>query len=413
MSVESFRKIYRSDRDRVVAGVAAGIADYLGVDTALVRIAFVALAFVGGVGFLVYLLCWAIIPVAPPGLLPIEESESSQRWNIEPRYLVIGGAAVIALLMIVRALDVWPGDGFVWPVILASAGLALLWTRADDERRAGFTRSLRELGASGKGTVLRLVLGVALLVAGVSTFLAASDAVVAAGRGLAAAAVVVAGVVLIFLPWWRRLVRELAEERRERIRSQERAELAAHLHDSVLQTLALIQRRSGDSEAVVQLARRQERELRSWLYGQDVPSGERSLAAALRSAAEEVEDLHGLPIEVVCVGDATLEEPLDSLVGAAREAMVNAARHSGDHLIAVYLEVDEDHAVVFVRDRGVGFDAAVVPGDRKGLTESIVGRMTRAGGRAIIAATPGEGTEIELEMPIRHAAASDVTERAT
>jgi signal transduction histidine kinase len=248
--------------------------------------------------------------------------------------------------------------------------------------------------------LVRLVLGLLLLVAGVSAFVATSDAAAAAARGLAAAAVVVAGLVLIFAPWWRRLVRELAEERRERIRSQERAELAAHLHDSVLQTLALIQRRSNDPDGIVQLARRQERELRAWLYGRAGETGERSLADALYVAAEEVEDLHGVPIEVVSVGDHQLGEPLAAMVAAAREAMVNAARHSGGQRIDVYLEVADGRAVIFVRDRGCGFDPASVPEDRKGVSESIVGRMTRVGGTATLQAVPGTGTEVELALTL-------------
>jgi signal transduction histidine kinase len=245
-------------------------------------------------------------------------------------------------------------------------------------------------------------------VAGVATFVALSDAAEAVGKGLVAALIVVAGLALIFLPWVRRLASELAEERRERIRSQERAELAAHLHDSVLQTLALIQRRSDSPETVVRLARRQERELRSWLSGPPRSSADRSLVAAVRRAAEEVEDLHGVPIEVVVVGDCTLDESLDALVAAAREAMSNAARLSGADGVAVYLEVADDRVTLYVRDRGVGFDPEAVPPDRKGVSESIVGRMRRHGGLATIHTAPGAGTEVELELPRSDAAAGSV-----
>ena len=402
MTSDSYRRIYRSENDRMIAGVAAGFGRYLGLDSAVVRVAFVAATFLGGFGALLYLVCWALIPSQPIGLAP---EPAPQRRRIEPSHLLIGIGAVL-LLLLVLVLDGWPGDGFVWAVLLAAAGLALLWTRASDERRAGLSRSFRELVQSGRGTTLRLTAGAVLLVAGVATFVATSDAAAAAARGLAAAAVVVAGLVLIFAPWWRRLVRELAEERRERIRSQERTELAAHLHDSVLQTLALIQSRSHDSDEVVQLARRQERELRAWLYSRDARAADRSLADALRAAAEEIEDLHRVAIEVVCVGDYELGEPLDSLVAAAREAMVNAARHSGRRRIDVYLEITHDRAAVFVRDRGSGFDPDAVPVDRKGLSESVVGRMSRAGGSAVVHSTPGEGTEVELELPLPAPAAT-------
>jgi signal transduction histidine kinase/phage shock protein PspC (stress-responsive transcriptional regulator) len=402
MATQTYRRIYRSDRDRMIAGVAAGFGDYLGVDAALVRVAFVALAFVGGLGVVAYVACWVLVPTPPPGVVV----ERAPARRIDTTRVLIGAGGVLVLLLLVRALDLWLGDSFVWPVLLVAGGLALLWTRASDERRADLSRSVREFGGSGRGTVLRLVLGAGLLVAGVSTFVAASDAAAAAARGLAAAAVVVAGLVLIFAPWWRRLVRELAEERRERIRSQERAELAAHLHDSVLQTLTLIQRRSRDPDEVVQLARRQERELRAWLYGREGAAAARSLAESLRSAAEEIEDRHGVTVEVVCVGDRELDEPVEALVAAAREAMANAASHSGEERVDVYLEVTDERAAVFVRDRGAGFDPATVPADRKGLSESIDGRMTRAGGSAGIHSTPGEGTEVELELPLSRTTAS-------
>jgi signal transduction histidine kinase len=193
----------------------------------------------------------------------------------------------------------------------------------------------------------------------------------------------------------------LAQERAERIRSQERAETAAHLHDSVLQTLALIQRRTGDPAEVTVLARRQERELRTWLTG-GAPAGDGgSFAAAVASAAEEVERLHGVRVEVVTVGDAPLDEGLAALVAAAREALVNAARHSRVDRVAVYAETSEDAATVFVRDRGVGFDPAAVDGDRRGIAESITGRLRRRGGHARVTSAPGAGTEVEMTVARR------------
>ncbi len=200
-------------------------------------------------------------------------------------------------------------------------------------------------------------------------------------------------------PWMARQARALAAERAERIRSQERAELAAHLHDSVLQTLALIQRRSGDARTVGTLARRQERELRQWLGGVAPAAAESSLAAALTAAAQEIEELHGVEVEVVTVGDCPLDDRLRALVGAAREAMANAARFSGAGKVDLYAEVGADTGVqAFVRDRGAGFDPASVPADRRGLRESIIGRMERHDGRARVESEPGEGTEVELTM---------------
>jgi len=210
--------------------------------------------------------------------------------------------------------------------------------------------------------------------------------------------VVFVGTVLVFGPWWVQLSRALTAERAARIRSQERAEVAAHLHDSVLQTLALIQRRADDPREVAQLARRQERELRAWL-NEESATGAESLVAALRDVAAEVEARHGVAVEVVGVGDCPVDERLAAVVAAAREAMSNAARFSGAERIDVYLEVDDERVEVFVRDRGAGFDRAAVPDDRRGLRESIEGRMTRHGGTARVVTAPGEGTEVELAVP--------------
>jgi signal transduction histidine kinase len=207
----------------------------------------------------------------------------------------------------------------------------------------------------------------------------------------------VVALALIFAPFWVRLARGLAVERAARIRSQERAEVAAHLHDSVLQTLALMQRRAGDPREVAALARRQERELRAWLNGRR-EAGEATVALALETAAAEVEESHGVPVEVVAVGDAPLDARAEALVAAAREALVNAAKFAGDGPVALYAEVAPERIEVFVRDRGPGFEPAAVPEDRRGLRESIVGRMERHGGRATVHTAPGAGTEIELVL---------------
>jgi len=209
--------------------------------------------------------------------------------------------------------------------------------------------------------------------------------------------VVIVALALILAPWWLRLVRGLSAERAERIRSQERSEVAAHLHDSVLQTLALMQRRAADPREVASLARRQERELRAWLNG-GRPAAADSLAACLEAAAAEVEETHGVPIDVVAVGDAPVDARGEALVGAAREALVNAAKFAGDGPLSLYAEVDHERVQVYVRDRGPGFDPSAVPADRRGVRESIVGRMERHGGRALVHSVPGEGTEVELVM---------------
>ena len=201
-------------------------------------------------------------------------------------------------------------------------------------------------------------------------------------------------------PWLLRLSSDLSEEREARVRSEERADVAAHLHDSVLQTLALIQRSAGDPATVSRLARAQERDLRSWLFDSH-GEGPDTLAAALRAVAAEVEDAHGVPVEVVCVGDAPVTEEDRPLVLAAREAMTNAAKHSGAGSVDVYAEATHAGVEIFVRDRGAGFAPDLVAEDRHGIRSSIVGRMERHGGSASVRSTPGEGTEVRLSLPNR------------
>ncbi len=213
-------------------------------------------------------------------------------------------------------------------------------------------------------------------------------------RGLALA---IFAFLVVFGPWFVRLGRSLASERSARIREQERAEMAAHLHDSVLQTLALIQNRATDAHEVATLARRQERELRRWLFDRS-PAGGDSIKAVMERVAAEVEELHGIPIEVVVVGDVPVDTRLDALVQAAREAMTNAAKFAGSGRVDLYVEVCEGRVEAFVRDRGVGFDPAAIPQDRRGVRDSILARMQRHGGRGTVHSAPGQGTEVVLVM---------------
>jgi signal transduction histidine kinase len=188
--------------------------------------------------------------------------------------------------------------------------------------------------------------------------------------------------------------------------------MAAHLHDSVLQTLALIQKHAGDGRTVATLARAQERDLRSWLYG-DQPPADTSVASALKAAAAEVEDAHGVPVEVVTVGDAPVSERLRPLVLAAREAMVNAAKHSEADKVDVYAECTDRATEVFVRDRGRGFDAQAVADDRHGVRNSITDRMRRHGGTAVLKTAPGQGTEVRLTMQTPGQASGSSTEEGS
>jgi signal transduction histidine kinase len=253
-------------------------------------------------------------------------------------------------------------------------------------------------GRAGRWLALREALGTVLAVFVAFIVLHQLTRGLRFGAAIGLVAIVAAMLGLLVVPWLVRLVRSLSLERAARIREQERADVAAHLHDSVLQTLALIQKRAGDPREVAGLARRQERELRSWLLERPGSDGRDTIAAALERAAAEVEELHGVPIEVVTVGDGPLDGRLEALVQAAREAMTNAAKFAGSERVDLYAEVAKDSVEVYVRDRGVGFDPQAIPADRRGVRDSIVGRMQRHRGRAEVHSRPGEGTEVELAM---------------
>ena len=213
---------------------------------------------------------------------------------------------------------------------------------------------------------------------------------------------VIAAIAVVLGPWWLRIARDLVLERQARVRAEERADMAARVHDSVLQTLALIQLRAHDPQQVVALARAQERELRAWLFDGRAPGSLGSattVAAGVRLIQQDVEAQHGIAVEAVMVGDCELDEDLAAMLAAAREATVNAAKWSGADVVSVFAEVEPEEVSVFVRDRGRGFDPDAVSSDRKGLAESIHGRMSRRGGSARVRSAPGQGTEVSLTMP--------------
>ena len=277
-----------------------------------------------------------------------------------------------------------------------SFGLAALWDRSEGSRRRGDARLLLP-GDRGERSVGRIVVGGLLLLVGLGLLAGGIDAISGLGTVVLAALVTAAGVTLVLGPWLVGLARDLGRERTERIRQEERAEMTAHLHDSVLQTLALMQR-TDDPRRMVTLARAQERELRRWLYEKGpAVEGER-LVAALRSAADRVETDFDLPVEVVAVGDMPLDDRTRAMVAAAGEAMTNAARHSGAGSISVYLEVGDGAVDGWVTDHGKGFDTGGIPPDRRGIAESIVARMRRHGGSAEVSSEPGEGTEVHLRL---------------
>ena len=327
---------------------------------------------------------------------------------------IAGGAGLLMVggLLLVRTTTLWPGDAIVWPALGALLGALLIW-RAP-ARRPGARRAWAAHAPStgerlaparrrrlARPEISRRGLGVALVLAAVIAFVWADGDVRPAGEAVLAALAVLIAAALIFAPSWRNLARSLDAERTERIRSQERADVGAHLHDSVLQTLALIQRDAGDARRVASLARTQERELRAWLAGERTPAADGNLAAALRAAAAELEAAGGGPIELVTVGDCPLDEPARSVLAAAREAMLNAEKFARESAVSVYAELSPQRIEVFVRDRGAGFEPQAIAPQRRGVRESIIGRMERAGGRARVRSVRGEGTEIELSIERR------------
>jgi signal transduction histidine kinase/phage shock protein PspC (stress-responsive transcriptional regulator) len=397
----------RRDRSRGwLAGVCAGIGRGYGIDPRLVRLGFVVATAAGGFGVALYALAWLVIPAGDP---------RGRRWLPTGRGAVevaLGtGLLVVSALLAFRELGIFFSDAVVWPLVLIAGGAALIWrgsaTAAPAPPEAPTAPLVRKEDRAGRRlasatlAVSRTGVGIALVIAAGFAFLQATGALSAARDVVLAVLAVVVVLGVIFAPWILRLIRSLTEERAQRIRSQERAEVAAHLHDSVLQTLALVQRRSTDPQEVAALARRQERELRAWLAERPAPGEAASLAPALEAAAAEVEERHGVPIEVVAVGERELDAGLEALVAAAREAMTNAAKFGAGSPVDVYAESNADAVRVFVRDRGPGFDPAALPPDRRGVRESIVGRMERHGGRARITSDPETGTEVELELPAR------------
>jgi signal transduction histidine kinase/phage shock protein PspC (stress-responsive transcriptional regulator) len=387
----------RSRRDRVIAGVAGGLAERLGVDSVLIRLGFVVLSLAGGIGIAIYLVLFAISQ--EEGDAPERPRRGGGRQRTIATILVLAGA-----LLVFRSLGLWFGDDLVWPVAIAAFGSAIIWVRADRAGRAWKPAFPRRASSNGDGPSLssispvRLLIGAVLVAGGTAAFLAANISRGAIGTVVVAAAVTLSGLALIIGPWIMRLARQLSEERRERIRAEERQDVAAHLHDSVLQTLALIQR-SEDPARMAALARVQERELRSWLYRPQGPQRGDLLSTAVDALAERIELAHRIQVETVVVGDCPLDDGLQAVMDACGEALTNAAKHSGAPRVSLYVEVAPDAVTAYVRDQGKGFDPEAVPEDRRGIADSIRGRLQRHGGTVEVVSSPGNGTEVRLTLP--------------
>jgi signal transduction histidine kinase len=377
--VPGLDRFARQRDGRVLAGVCVGLARGLRVDVGVVRLGILLLCLAGGIGIVIYGALWLALPVA---------SVPAAATSGHPVDNVAGIVVVAGAMLVLRGAGLWFGDAVALIGGLAAVGVVLVWGRA-----GGTEPMIRKPAAA-----VRITVGIVLVVAGFVAFNVVTGDVRALGRSVVGAALAAGGIALLFGPRLARLASELTAERRARIHSEEKAEIAAHLHDGVLQTLALIQHRAGANREVAALARRQERELREWLYGSPADSVA-TLGGALTRDLSGVEDDQQVPVELVLVGDAPLDEPARALVAAVREAATNAARHSGATRVDVYVEVETDCLSGYVRDRGKGFDPNVVPADRRGLVDSVIGRMRRVGGNATVRSEPGEGTEVSLRVP--------------
>ncbi|MBO0893301.1 MAG: PspC domain-containing protein [Acidimicrobiales bacterium] len=397
----------RSNADRMVGGVCAALARRIRIDPALVRVGFLILALFG-VGVAAYVLSWLLVP------LEGETSSIASRAATDRSGIALAVALVTVFVLawfLASALGAsFVGSSYLWWLVIAIAGLVLIWRNASPAEQSQLRRLARPLtelltngGRSRRALSVRLVAAAGLLIGGLTQVLGhhGTGQVV---RPIVGVLLVMAAVVAVFGPWWLRVARDLVAERQARTRAEERAEVASRVHDSVLQTLALIQRRADNPSEVAKLARAQERELRAWLF-EGRPAGssdeqDHTLVEAVRRLQKEVEELHGATVETVVVGDCPLDERVSGLVAACREATVNAAKWSGAPVISVFAEVTAGEVSVFVRDTGVGFDPTTVPADRKGLAESVQGRMTRLRGSAKVRSAPGEGTEVALVLPL-------------
>jgi signal transduction histidine kinase/phage shock protein PspC (stress-responsive transcriptional regulator) len=417
------RRLYRRLDDRFLAGVASGIAAHLGVSVVAVRIAFVVLLGLQGLGALLYAVFWAILPIEP---LPVEAVAGGPGGRpAKPRRREISQmlpyVAIGAGILLLQGLAGWGGfnSALGWLVAIIAVGAGIIWHQTAPDRRRRWTEVsprapwlgvIFEEGDRRTSLLLRFLGGGVLVAVGIITIVAVFSPVSESGfwpivNGALLALAGITGVGLVGAPMLWRIFGQLRTEREARIREQERAELAAMIHDQVLHTLALIKRSAGDPTAVQRLARGQERTLRNWLY-KPTASPTEVLSAALEEVAAEVEDTYAIAVETVVVGDLPVNERVGALVAASREALVNAARHAKVQTVSLYAEVEPELASVFVRDRGKGFDVSTVDDHRHGVRGSIIGRMQRHGGRAEIRSEPGEGTEVRLTLPVTKEATS-------
>ncbi len=406
------KRPWRRERDRALAGgVLAGVSARTGIDVTALRIGVAVISLLSsGYVFAAYVITWLLLPASD------ETGSIASRAAGDKRGIALAAALATvlgALLVGVGALGVPWVNAFAWPLVISACGLVLIWRNAapDEQQRMQHLAEpvLGQVSGQKPARVVpRIGVSAGLLAAGLTMLLVGHERVQLLVP-LGGVVLLLAAIAVALGPWWMRIARDLVQERQARIRAEERADMAARVHDSVLQTLALIQRRATEPQQVIQLARGQERELRAWLFDDQAPGtikGEGvTLAAGIKKIQQDVEAQHRIAVDAVTVGDCELDEDLEATLAAAREATVNAAKWSGSDTVSLFAEVERESVSIFVRDRGRGFDPDAVSGDRKGLAESVRARMTRRGGSAAVRSALGEGTEVTLTMP--RSAASD------
>lgn len=434
--------LLRPTYGREVAGVAKAVSMHLGVSVHLIRFIFVVTTFFFGAGAIAYIFLWITVPVGDPvqrayviaGSQPVENaplshgnvrnvrnlrnvgnggaqsqdsdgnadgmqsgsraqsSESLEQMLANaprPALLAMAGLLMLGLCVAMAAKGI---EGtLIVPLLLGVVGVGVSWLRFNAK----------------DGQLWTMLGGIAVIFVAYAIYIATHVRIMQSARHatftmLVAGLALLVGVLLAIVPWIMTLVRDLGTERALKEREEERADMTAHLHDGVLQTLALIQLHADDQQTVFSLARQQERELREWLY-QERTTSDRSVNAGLKQIAAHVEDTHGKPIEVVTVGDARPSAQTDALLDATQQALVNAVTHGGEP-VSVYCEAGDKLVEVFVRDHGDGFDVDAIPANRLGIRESIIGRIKRRGGTVEIVSRPGWGTEVRMHMPISGAA---------
>jgi signal transduction histidine kinase len=390
-----------------LGGVCGGIARRLGVNPKTVRVISVIAGLFFGIGIVAYVAMWVLVARQGEKKSILSRTGSDRR---EKEILSVGTVGVFTVLLALRILGINAFGFFTLILALGALGMFVVWRGASDAEREHLhtlTNSAVTVGATSgegwRGIAVRSLISVVLIIVAIANLSSVSRRPGAAGGVVVGAAALLIGLSILFAPWWIGTVRGLSQERRDRVRAQERADMATHVHDSVLQTLSLIQRAADNPVEVARLVRMQERDLRSWLVDPEsfgLPSNPpTTLAEAALEIEHEVEDTYAMAVEGVVVGDCALDVAVQALLGAGREAAINAAKWSGAASVAIYLEVEPEKISMFVRDLGQGFDPDSVPEDRQGISGSIIERMVRHGGQAIIRSTPGRGTEVELVLP--------------